>query len=84
MDSWYHNTQQDSVKKWINEHKANIENNNITEQFQIHSRWCDLAGITGTPTIFINGVKLPTVFKIKDLKRMASLLNITSEATITN
>jgi hypothetical protein len=85
MDSWYQNIQQDSMK-WINNHEASIENNNITEQFQIHSRWCDLAGITGTPTVFINGIKLPTAFKIKDLKRIVSLMHVANDmgVTVTN
>lgn len=30
--------------------------------------WCKVAGITHTPTIFINGLKIPTQYRIDDLR----------------
>ena len=32
--------------------------------------WCDEAEITGTPTIFINGKRLPDTYRIDELKNL--------------
>jgi len=32
--------------------------------------WCEKEGITHTPTIFINGYKLPKEYRIEDLKEI--------------
>ena len=32
--------------------------------------WCDEAEITGTPTIFINGKRLPDNYRIDELKNI--------------
>ena len=33
-------------------------------------QWCDDAEITGTPTIFINGRRLPDTYSIDELKNI--------------
>lgn len=41
--------------------------NNITEN---QKEWCKMAEITYTPTIFINGYKLPDPYRLEDIKYM--------------
>lgn len=40
------------------------------EQIEAMYEWCKEAGITGTPTIFINGNKLPDNYSIEELKNI--------------
>lgn len=32
--------------------------------------WCDMTGITDTPTFLINGFSLPQIYNLPDLKHM--------------
>lgn len=73
MESWYSNIYQ-SQEMWIKNQNVNIKPEEMMAQFRLHGRWCELAGIIGTPTMYINGVKLPTAFRIRDLNRVMPLL----------
>lgn len=39
------------------------QNNKIVQM----QKWCDTMGISGTPTIFLNGFQLPDSYGIEDL-----------------
>ncbi len=74
MDSWYSNIQQDA-EKWIGINKVEVNPHEVNPQVRLHGRWSELAGVTGTPTVYVNGVKLSAAFKIRDLKRVVPFLN---------
>jgi uncharacterized membrane protein len=82
MESWYDNVQQEA-EKWIATHKKASSPDEVYQQSTLHTRWCELAGITGTPAVYINGVKLPTAFKIRDIKSIVPLLNWAEDTPLT-
>ncbi|PWJ53101.1 protein-disulfide isomerase [Dyadobacter jejuensis] len=73
MDSWYHDNRQDA-EKWLKQYPFE-PNADHPKQFQLYARWCELASVNATPTVFINGILLPKAFQIKDLGSIVSVLN---------
>jgi len=47
---------------------VNINEQNITEQFTKHEKWKADTKLRATPTILVNGYKLPDNYKIEDLR----------------
>lgn len=75
MDSWYHDNRQD-INQWVQGISLDQVSPDAIKQLNLYSRWCELAGISATPTVFINGVKLPVAFQIKDIKRIVPALPV--------
>jgi uncharacterized membrane protein len=73
MDSWYSDSHQD-IERWIKQNYVSDPGSDTSQQMNLHARWCELANITATPTIFVNGIQLPSVFNVKDIKRVAPML----------
>ena len=48
-------------------HPVKIEEPNIANEFARHEQWKEKSGLRATPTILVNGYKLPENFKIEDL-----------------
>lgn len=48
--------------------QTNGENQNIDAVVSYHSDWFKKAEIKGTPTFFVNGYKLPTQYRVEDLR----------------
>lgn len=74
MDSWYHNNQQD-LDHWTKGNDVDLTSPDTAMQLNMHLRWCELASISATPTIFLNGLILPPAFQVKDIKRIVPVLN---------
>jgi hypothetical protein len=51
-------------------HKWGLDRNNIKEQLAWHDNWVQLANITHTPTLFLNGYEMPDTYSVDDLKAM--------------
>ena len=66
LDDWYEQKQK-NYENWARRYPAIYNNDNI-EQLKTHREWCKLANITGTPTIFINGRRLPSPYQPEDIK----------------
>jgi protein-disulfide isomerase/uncharacterized membrane protein len=66
LDDWYEQKQKD-YDAWAKEHPMTIQTTN-TETLEKQKEWCKLTEITGTPTIFINGRKLPKPYQTEDIK----------------
>ncbi|WP_207509941.1 vitamin K epoxide reductase family protein [Telluribacter humicola] len=79
LHSWFQNIFQDR-KKWVEAYKKDVDN--INAMFKIHSQWCDLAGVTGTPTTFFNGREFPTSYSIKDINEIIKYVKVESEFSI--
>lgn len=47
-------------------------NGEITMAMENQKNWCSMADITFTPTIFINGYKLPEPYRLEDIKYLLS------------
>ena len=78
LSSWYAWGKSD-IDKWKIENPISKGHDQsiIKEAIQGHITWCILAGINATPTILINGKKLPEEFSLKDLKfQIRKLLDV--------
>jgi uncharacterized membrane protein len=69
LSGWYLKNGKNNVKKWKEENPISINHNQdaITKLINEQANWCTKAGINATPTILINGKKLPEEFSVVDL-----------------
>ena len=68
VNEWYGQKQKD-YKQWAGKYPIAI----TEEVFAIldkQNAWCQLAEITGTPTVLVNGYQLPDLYQLKDIKYM--------------
>lgn len=47
---------------------VNADTQEVIREFKSHERWKEQSGLRATPTILVNGYKLPDNFKIEDLR----------------
>lgn len=73
VNSWYKDIFQDR-KKWIESRKKNIYYKDPS--FTLQRRWCDLADVTGTPTVFFNERIFPTTYKLKDISELIKYIQV--------
>lgn len=45
-----------------------MNNEAVTEEFNLHKAWIKRSQFRATPTVLVNGYKLPINYKIEDLK----------------
>ncbi|MBO9676340.1 MAG: thioredoxin domain-containing protein [Sphingobacteriaceae bacterium] len=67
LTSWY--TKKDSYENWSVEYPI-VNNHDNYDATKKQREWCERADITFTPTILINGYKLPNVYSPEDLKHL--------------
>lgn len=71
MSFWYeHQEEKDTFDKMQQQFPAiNVDNSvDIGKEIEEMHNWCDKVDITGTPTLFYDGYRLPDVYGPKDLK----------------
>jgi len=56
--------------KFINYYDINIENNDVKDEFEKHKSWISRTKLNTTPTILVNGYKLPDIYRIDDLEHL--------------
>jgi thiol-disulfide isomerase/thioredoxin len=54
-------------EEFAKKYRINIENNNVEEEFLKHEKWKETSALRATPTILVNGYKLPENYVIEDL-----------------
>lgn len=69
LDDWYLSPQKD-YKAFASKYPMRIELQDYKNTLYEMSNWCKISGIKSTPTIFMNGHKLPKPYKIGDLKKI--------------
>ena len=69
LDRWF-DAENNSYTAWS--HALPITEDNIESgrQLSLHLRWCELAGVMSTPTIFLNTVELPHEYSISELGKL--------------
>ncbi|WP_291592594.1 vitamin K epoxide reductase family protein [Bacteroides sp.] len=60
-------------EEFFKTYNMDIENEMITDEYSRHQAWKNKTGLRVTPTILINGYKLPDNYKIEDLKNIMNL-----------
>jgi uncharacterized membrane protein len=71
LSAWYIQGGRQDINQWINKYPApslNGKESKVKEILSEHSNWCLKAGITATPTLFINGKKYPEEYALSELK----------------
>lgn len=72
FNEWFNRGKSNPVK-FIETHQVDIESTAVAEEFEKHKIWQAQAGILETPTILVNGYKLPDNYRIEDLKYIMSI-----------
>jgi hypothetical protein len=67
LDDWYLNVNKD-YKTFCEKYPINGSFNEQEIKITAMRSWCDIAHVTHTPTIFVNGYMLPENYKIEELK----------------
>lgn len=57
-----------SKEEFFKLNPVNITTREVTAEFEMHEQWKEQSGLRATPTILVNGYKLPDNFKIEDIK----------------
>lgn len=68
LHDWYEQKQKD-YKAWAKIYPVEL---NETEYYKLDSQktWCEMAEVTATPTLLLNGYRLPNLYQLSDLKYM--------------
>lgn len=66
LDDWYLSDKKD-YQSFAKKYPMNGELKQQEKQIEEMDKWCKEAQITGTPTFFINGKKLPDTYSINEL-----------------
>ncbi len=69
LDDWYMADKKD-YEVFAAKYPMNGELKEQGNKLDLMKQWCDDAEITGTPTIFINGKRLPETYSIDELKNI--------------
>ena len=69
LDDWYLTDKKD-YEVFAGKYPMNGELKEQESKLDLMKKWCDDAEITGTPTIFINGKRLPETYSITELKNI--------------
>lgn len=74
---WYTKEKFD-YKSIIKKNEANIHTESVEEEMTKHRMWCKRTSLNATPTILVNGYKLPDEYELEDLA-MISNIDITEK-----
>ena len=67
LTDWFNQGKQ-LQEKFFENLQLNIDNPAIETEFQTHEAWKEKAQLRATPTVLVNGYKLPDNYKIEDLR----------------
>ncbi len=66
FDKWFENGKSNK-EEFFKAYPVDITREEVIEEFILHERWKEQSGLRATPTILVNGYKLPDNFKIEDI-----------------
>jgi hypothetical protein len=69
LSAWFSQNRRTNLNRWKEDHPVETVNENGVDLIlREHDAWCKKVNIQVTPTIFINGKRLPSEYTVKDLK----------------
>ncbi|GAB3562769.1 hypothetical protein GCM10027578_05480 [Spirosoma luteolum] len=74
LDAWFDNTQQDPAQ-WAKGFASVNAPKNVFDLMAYHQDWCTGNQIEATPTVFLNGWKMPSQYSLKESVPLLSSLN---------
>jgi protein-disulfide isomerase len=66
VNEWYGGGNFNS-ENWLSKYRPR-EDDQSKDKIQKHTDWCHKVKIAATPTFFINGKKLPSIWQLDDIK----------------
>lgn len=66
LNHWYEQREK-KYEDWAKNYQINI-GEEVNEATKRQKQWCDMAEITFTPTILVNGYKLPEPYRLEDIQ----------------
>jgi uncharacterized membrane protein/thiol-disulfide isomerase/thioredoxin len=66
LHDWYEQKQKD-YKAWAKVHPVTLDETKFYK-LDRQQEWCNLAEVTATPTLLVNGYRLPEAYQIQDIK----------------
>lgn len=69
ISEWY-NIGRHNKNSMFKRYNYNLEDSDVSQEFESHSNWLKASNIKSTPTILINGFELPANYRIEDLISM--------------
>ncbi|WP_435354241.1 vitamin K epoxide reductase family protein [Emticicia sp. SJ17W-69] len=66
LHEWYLNEER-NIEKWQKALEI-IEDKKASNIIEYHMTWCEMAKIVGTPTLYLDGFKMPELYRLEDLK----------------
>ena len=69
---WFDNVKY-NISDLLKETNINIDNDDVNIELNKHLNWLNQSNITSTPTILINGYRLPDVYKVEDIMDFVDL-----------
>jgi uncharacterized membrane protein len=69
LNEWYVHSNKD-YEAFAEKYPLNTEWHSLYQEFDAMKKWCDETSITHTPTIFVNGKRLPETYNIEELKNI--------------
>ena len=75
LHNWF-NREDRNFSKWGKTISSVNLKDEVNQQLILHRRWCELGRILRTPTIFLDGVELPTLYRIDDVAHLYKTLSL--------
>lgn len=67
LHDWYTTLR---VENWLKKMPLGEATEGGMTQLGLHRQWCELAGVSATPTIFFNGIEIPRHYTISESKQL--------------
>lgn len=81
--NWYEQSAK-SYSAWANQHPADTNRPDLMAVAEHHTQWCRAAGITGTPTVYVDGYQLPTAYRLGGIRWLINELEATNTKSVAN
>lgn len=78
LHAWYENEER-NIEKWKTQ-LGIVEDKRASTIIDYHDIWCKEARVEGTPTLYLDGFKLPELYRLEDLKGILKYLPTTDFA----
>jgi len=72
FDEWF-DSGMFNKEEFFRKYPVEKENINVGSEFNKHEQWKEKSGLRATPTILVNGYKLPDNYKIEDLRFISNI-----------
>ncbi|KAF5039023.1 Vitamin K epoxide reductase family protein [anaerobic digester metagenome] len=66
-DKWFEKGKYNK-ETFFQKYSVKLDEASVNKEFELHEQWKEKSGLRATPTILINGYKLPENFKIEDMQ----------------